>query len=385
MTAAALAANVMRFAHVLRRAGLPVGPAETLAAQRALALIDLGSRAEARAALRSTMTHRHDDAAVFDHAFALFWRAPADAETARDESPVPDAPAAGARRAAEALGAERREAGETDAPEAAFGATGRERLSAMDFEAMSEVELAAAKAELRRLVLPLDPVPSRRRRPDPRGPAIDLRRTIRASLRHGGALTDFARTRRAERVPPLVVLCDISGSMARYAAILLHFLHAAAQRGRRTHVFLFGTRLTDITRRLRDRDPEVAFQAVARIVPDWSGGTRIGEALARFNRLWGKRVLAQGATVLLITDGLDRPVPEAAPDLLPSAMERLHHSSRRLIWLNPLLRWQGFEPKAQGIRSMLPHVDDFRPVHNLDSLRVLVQILSEPKQSRGRT
>ena len=162
--------------------------------------------------------------------------------------------------------------------------------------------------------------------------------------------------------------------MSRYAQILLHFLHAVTNDRDRVHVFLFGTRLSNVTRQLRHRDPEVAFQMVSHVVPDWSGGTRIGEALDSFNQLWARRVLAQGAIVLLITDGLDR---DGAHGLAEN-MDRLHRSCRRLIWLNPLLRWAGFEPKSQGIRAMLPHVDDFRPVHNLASLRALVDLLSRP-------
>jgi uncharacterized protein len=181
------------------------------------------------------------------------------------------------------------------------------------------------------------------------------------------------------RPPPLVTLCDISGSMSRYAQILLHFLHAVTNDRDRVHAFLFGTRLSNVTRQLRHRDAEVAFQMVAHVVPDWSGGTRIGEALATFNRLWARRVLGQGAVVLLITDGLDR---DGARGLAEN-MDRLHRSCRRLIWLNPLLRWEGFEPRSQGIRAMLPHVDDFRPVHNLASLRALVDLLSRPAPSRA--
>jgi uncharacterized protein len=173
-------------------------------------------------------------------------------------------------------------------------------------------------------------------------------------------------------------LCDISGSMARYAQILLHFLHAVTNDRDRVQVFLFGTRLSNVTRQLRHRDPEAAFQMVSHIVPDWSGGTRIGEALDSFNHLWARRVLGQGAIVLLITDGLDR---DGAKGLAEN-MDRLHRSCRRLIWLNPLLRWAGFEPKSQGIRAMLPHVDDFRPVHNLASLRALVDLLSRPLPQR---
>ncbi|MBV9758865.1 MAG: VWA domain-containing protein, partial [Alphaproteobacteria bacterium] len=232
-------------------------------------------------------------------------------------------------------------------------------------------------------VLPLDCRRTRRLRPDPRGGIADLRQTLRRSLRRGGEILDIAKSRRLERPPPLVVLCDISGSMARYSQILLHFLHAVANLRDRVQVFLFGTRLTNITRQLRPRDPEVAFQLVAHVVPDWSGGTRIGESLAEFNHRWAKRVLGQGAIVLLVTDGLDRPREgqERAKNL-GECMDRLHRSSRRLIWLNPLLRWQGFEPKSQGIRAMLPHVDEFRPVHNLASLRELVDLLSKPPPAR---
>ena len=215
---------------------------------------------------------------------------------------------------------------------------------------------------------------TRRTRPDANGPITDLRRTIRQSLRQGGEIFAIAHNRRTTRPPPLVVLCDISGSMSRYAQILLHFLHAVTNQRDRVHSFLFGTRLSNVTRQLKARDPEVAFQMVAHAVPDWSGGTRIGEALARFNQLWARRVLGQGAIVLLITDGLDRDGAHGLAD----NMDRLHRSCRRLIWLNPLLRWSGFEPKSQGIKAMLPHVDEFRPVHNLESLRGLIDLLSRP-------
>jgi uncharacterized protein with von Willebrand factor type A (vWA) domain len=262
-----------------------------------------------------------------------------------------------------------------------FTVSDRERLQTLDFEAMSAAEIAQAKQEIRRLVLPLDEQRTRRFRPDRFGPVADLRATVRDSLRTGGEILDLARRRRVTRPPPLVVLCDISGSMSRYAQILLHFLHAVANDRDRVHTFLFGTRLTNVTRQLKHRDPEIAFEMVAHIVPDWSGGTRIGESLALFNRLWARRVLGQGAIVLLITDGLDR---EGAKGLA-EATERLRGSCRRLIWLNPLLRFAGFQPKSQGIRAMLPHVDDFRPVHNLDSLRDLVATLSDRHAAqRGR-
>jgi hypothetical protein len=384
-----LAANVMHFARLLRRAGLPVGPAETLAAQQALSLVDIGSREQARTALRTAMIHRHEHRDVFDQAFSLFWRDPTAAEQAvamalleaqkekRRERPPP-----GSRRVAEALARPKetrpRPQDEPPVMDAVLTVSDRERLQRMDFEAMSAEEIAEAKREIRRLVLPLDLRRTRRLRTDPQGPIVDLRRTVRQSLRQGGEIVTIARNRQLTRPPPLVVLCDISGSMSRYAQILLHFLHAMTNERDRVCVFLFGTRLSNVTRQLRHRDPEVAFQMVSHVVPDWSGGTRIGEALETFNRHWARRVLAQGAIVLLITDGLDR---DGARGLAEN-MDRLHRSCRRLIWLNPLLRWAGFEPKSQGIRAMLPHVDDFRPVHNLASLRALVDLLSRPAPPR---
>ena len=366
----------MHFARLLRRAGLPVGPAETIAAQDALTRIDLASKTQARTALRTAMIHRHEHQEVFDQAFALFWRDPSAAEQAaamalldaqKDKKPERAPPAS--RRVAEAFASKKdRPPQPKDEPpvtDMTMTVSEQERLQQMDFEAMGAAEIAEAKREIRRLVLPLDLRRTRRLRPDQNGPVTDLRRTIRTSLRQGGEILTIARNRRITRPPPLVVLCDISGSMARYAQILLHFLHAVTNDRDRVSVFLFGTRLSNVTRQLRARDPEVAFQMVAHAVPDWSGGTRIGEAVASFNHLWAKRVLGQGAVVLLITDGLDR---DGAHGLAEN-MDRLHRSCTRLVWLNPLLRWSGFEPKSQGIRAMLPHVDEFRPVHNLASLR----------------
>ena len=383
-----LATNVMHFARLLRRAGLKVGPADMLAAQQAIGLVELGDKAQVRTAMRATMVHRHEDGEIFDYAFSIFWRDPEAARQAQamaaidgaKEQPPEKAPP-GARRIQEAFRTPKEPRKPEDRPpeiEAVMTVSDRERLQTMDFEAMSVSDIANAKAEIRRLSLPLDARRTRRHRPDPNGARTDLRATLRRSLRQGGELVDIARSRRVTRPPPLVVLCDISGSMSRYAQILLHFLHAVANDRARVSTFLFGTRLSNITRQLRARDPEVAFQMVAHAVPDWSGGTRIGEALATFNQTWSRRVLGQGAVVLLVTDGLDR---DGAAGLAEN-MERLHHSCSRLVWLNPLLRWDGFAPKSQGIRAMLPHVDEFRTVHNLASLRNLVESLSRPASAR---
>ena len=384
----AIGANVMQFVRLLRRAGLPVGPADALAAGAALGHVDIGDRAQVRAALRAATVHRHEHADLFDGAFALFWRDPNAARQAaamallEGAGPEPAKPRAGSRRLAEAMAppSARPQTAPDEPPriEASMTASEREQLNAMDFEQMSAAQIRAAKAEMRRLALPLDARRTRRWRPDSAGPRIDLRATLRDSLRHGGELMEFSRTSRVVRPPPLVVLCDISGSMARYAQLLLHFIHAVANDRDRVSVFLFGTRLSNITRQLRHRDAEVAFQMVASVVPDWSGGTRIGDSVAAFNRQWARRVLTQGAVVLLVSDGLDR----GEPDGLAAEMDRLHRSARRLIWLNPLLRWDGFQPRSQGIRAMLPHVDEFRPVHNLHSLRDLVSILSRPAPPR---
>ena len=386
----ALGLNILHFARLLRRAGLPVGPADMLAAAEAATRIDLGNRQQMRTALRATMIHRHEHEELFDQAFAQFWRDPdlvraaaAIAMLAGGKAPPPEKAPPGSRRLAEALAKPREQQKppeqERDEVDMVLTVSDRERLQTMDFEAMGADEIAAAKAEIRRLTLPLELRRTRRRRPDPGGPHVDLRATIRASLRSGGEILAIAKSRRTEKPPPLVVICDISGSMARYAQILLHFLHGVANDRERVQIFLFGTRLTNITRQLKHRDPEIAFQMVAHAVPDWSGGTRIGEALGLFNRNWSRRVLGQGAVVLLVTDGLDR---DGAAGLAEN-MERLHKSCARLIWLNPLLRWDGFEPRSQGIRAMLPHVDEFRPVHNLDSLRALIATLSAPHSARA--
>ena len=387
----ALAGNLVAFGRMLRRAGLPVGPSEILAGAAALECVEIGDKAQAHAALRATMVHKHEHFLLFDHAFGLFWRDPeagkhAAAMALLDGFKEPPKPPPASRRLAEAMRGDRPEPPKPPEPkeeeqlDLTFTVSERERLQSLDFEAMSAAEIAQAKEEIRRLTLPLDARPTRRFRADHTGPLADLRLTVRESLRSGGEILDIARRRRVVRTPPLVVLCDISGSMSRYAQILLHFIHAVTNDRDRVHSFLFGTRLTNVTRQLKHRDPEAAFEMVSHAVPDWSGGTRIGESLARFNQLWSRRVLGQGAVVLLITDGLDR---EGAHGLA-EATDRLRRSCRRLIWLNPLLRYAGFQPKSLGIRAMLPHVDEFRPVHNLASLRELVAALSDRHAGRGR-
>ena len=239
---------------------------------------------------------------------------------------------------------------------------------------MSAAELVEAKKMLAELRLPLPLIRTRRKRISVNGKSIDLRATLRESLREGGEIIRLVRAAPTELHPPLVVLCDISGSMNPYSRMFLHFLHAITNDRDRVTVFVFGTRLTNITRQLRHRDVDVAMAKVADAIKDWSGGTRIGASLREFNWRWGRRVLAQNACVLLVSDGLDREAGEG----LGEEMERLAKSCHRLVWLNPLLRYEKFEARPAGVRAMLPHVDLFLPVHNLKSLVDLARTLSQP-------
>jgi uncharacterized protein with von Willebrand factor type A (vWA) domain len=384
-----LVANIVHFARTLRRAGLPIGPGRVIAGVDAVRAVGFESREDFYWALHSVFVNRRDQRALFDQAFHVFWRNPKLLERmmalilpAVKPPPGEEPGEEMSRRLADAL-AERPGRGTADdeppEPEviadAALTYSDRELLQKMDFEQMSADEMRAAKAAMARLRLPLLEVPTRRFRADPTGARIDMRATLRRSLRGGGREIDLRRRTRRKIHPPLVVLCDISGSMSRYSRMLLHFLHALTNDRDRVHVFLFGTRLTNITRYLRARDVDLALDRVAGAVEDWSGGTRIGAAVRDFNRRWSRRVLGQGAVVLFISDGLDRDAGEG----LAEEMERLHKSCRRLVWLNPLLRYEGFEPKSLGMRAILPHVDDFRTVHNLESLTQLAEALrAEP-------
>jgi uncharacterized protein with von Willebrand factor type A (vWA) domain len=364
----------MRFGLVLRRAGLPAGPADTQAALHALDAIDIGDRCQFRAALRATLTHRRDDQPVFKAAFTAFWRGPADGTPEAGE-PVTQAASPGARRVAEATASTAPKQAEPRHPQQSQASSPAQVVRAMDFAAMGEAEITAARRAIARLKLPNDVRRTRRRRPDPAGRRVELAATIGRALRDGGEITDFARSTARRAPPKLVVLCDISGSMSAYAPMFLLFLHTLATHRPYVSVFLFGTSLTNVTRQLRGRDPEAALLAMGGAVHDWSGGTRIAAALGTFNRDWGRRLLGQGATVLLLTDGLDRAGPEGQA-ALESEMARLHRTCRHLIWLNPLLRYDGFEPRAASIRAMLPHVDFFRSAHNIASLESLAALLS---------
>jgi uncharacterized protein with von Willebrand factor type A (vWA) domain len=394
-----LSHNVVWFARALRRAGLPVGPGRVIDAVRAVEAAGFSERRDFYWTLHACFVSRPEHRAVFDQVFRLFWRDPRYLEqmmswlvpAVRGVQEERVARAA-EKRAAEALldGIERpmpETGGETEESEveidASATASGEELLRTLDFEQMSADEAAAARRMLATLSLPVRPLVSRRTAGDPRGALVDGPATLRAALRRGGEVATLQRRRRRERWPNLVALCDISGSMSQYSRMVLHFLHAVAQRQgqgwARVHAFTFGTRLTNITRHLRTRDVDAALAAAGAEAQDWEGGTRIGESLHAFNRDWSRRVMGQGAVVLLITDGLDRGAPEA----LAREMERLRLSARRLIWLNPLLRFEGFVPRAQGIRTMLPHVDTLRAGHSVASLEALAAALSDPAPRPG--
>ena len=386
-----LATNVMHFARVLRAAGLPVGTGGAIEAVRAVETAGIGRRDDLYWTLHAVLLTRRDQRPIFDQAFHLFWRDPKLLERMMLLL-LPHAPAGAGgdkeeriiRRLAEALGPEapapERQVEASLEIDAALTASSTEVLQDKDFEQMSGEEVAAAKAAIARMRLDLGAIRTRRFRPSAAGRKADLRASMRAAQRYGGAFIPLRKRQRRRRPPPLVLLCDISGSMQRYSRLLLHFMHMMTGDRERVSSFVFGTRLTNITRYLRHRDVDRALARVADVVEDWSGGTRIGQCLHRFNRDWGRRVLAQGAVVLLISDGLDRDAGAG----LDAEMDRLHRSCRRLIWLNPLLRYSGFEPKSLGIQAILPHVDDFRPVHNLRSLAELTVALTRPPARDGR-
>lgn len=387
-TGGMLTDNVMRFCRLLRAAGMPIGPGQTLQALEAVRTVGIGTREDLYWTLHASLITRHDQVALFDQAFHMVWRRPDFLRRAMslflpqiDEAEPPPPQKKDAQRRLEEAWAreggtkEKQPPPSEDPPEiefdAAFTASDRERLHQLDFEQMSLDELAEAKRALAHLRLPVPNVATRRFRADAAGPRIDLKRTLRRSVRQGGESIDLARRRVRRRPAPLVVLCDISGSMSRYSRMALHLLHAIHQDGDRVASFLFGTKLTNITRQLRDRDVDTALAQVADSVTDWSGGTRIGACLTDFNRVWSRRVLAQGAVVLLITDGLER----ESTDRLELEAARLSRSCRKLIWLNPLLRFDGYAPQAKGAQALMPHVHEFRAAHNLASLTALVQAL----------
>jgi uncharacterized protein with von Willebrand factor type A (vWA) domain len=404
-----LAENILYFARALRAAGIPVGPGAVIDALEAVKAAGVGERQDFYWTLHAVFVKKHEHSVLFDQAFRLFFRKRGYLEKMmammmQQVAGAAQKPQAGSERIQEALFggrndkvADREHQIEIDRR---LTVSDREVLQRKDFAQMSAAEIARAKDAIRHMVLSLDEVRIRRLAPDRHGHLVDMRRTLRASMKAGGALIDLKYCGPTTRLPPIVALLDISGSMGEYTRLFLHFLHAVTDARKRVHSFLFGTRLTNVTRALKAKDPDEALAACSASVADWSGGTRIASSLAAFNKQWARRVLGGGAIVLLITDGLERDPPADPPTspTLPSPaggggsgrgagagrkggrlafeIDRLHRSCRRLIWLNPLLRFPGFEAKARGVQTMLPHVDEFRPVHNLDSMEALCRALS---------
>ena len=381
-TPGSLPENILYFARALREAGLPVGPASVIDAIEAVEAAGLGNRADFRATLHAVLVKKHEHSILFNQAFEIFWRRRGFMDKliamlspmAEPKNAKKQKADAGASRIADAL-FKQPDNHAKPAPsldlDARFTLSGDEILQGKDFAQMSAAEIARAKALIARLKMPDDAITTRRFRPDRLGAKIDPRKTFRRSMKAGGAIIDLAFRTRAEKLPPIVAICDISGSMSDYTRLFLHFLHVLTNERQKVHTFLFGTRLSNVTRALRHKDIDEALAACSLGVKDWAGGTRIGTSLHLFNRQWSRRVLGGGATVILFTDGLERD----GSNELKAEMERLKKSCRRLVWVNPLLRFDGFSAKAQGIRAMLPYVDEFRPIHNLASMAELCAAL----------
>ncbi len=377
------AENIMHFARVLRAAGLPIGPTRVIDALRAVEAVGIERREDFYWTLASVFLAKREHFDVFDQAFHIFWRDPQLLERAMamlmpdDFSSAPEEEKKTNSRVSEAFNPEQQQVRKKEEQEekveldATLTFSSREVLQHVDFETMTAEELAQAKSIIKRMRLPILDIRTRRFRADLHGARIDMRATLRASMREGGGLIDIKRRSPRWLHPPLVVMCDISGSMNRYSRVFLHFLHAITNDRDRVRTFVFGTRLTNVTRCLRHRDVDIAMTGVADLVSEWSGGTRIGASIRDFNLHWSRRVLGQNAVVLLITDGLDADVGQG----LAEEMDRLHRSCRHLIWLNPLLRYEGFEARSAGICAMLPHVDTFLPAHNMQSRLDLASVL----------
>lgn len=380
--------NLLLFGRVLHGLGLDGSPARMIDLATALGHLDLGRKRDVYHAMRSLVVRRREDIPLFDEAFHVFWRKPAEGSTTLDlramgerrrfRKPRFDPPPLAPEPQPE--GDEGRPASEAPpVVRATMTYSAAEVLRHKDFAEMTGEELAEVERLLGGFAWRLAERRTRRWAAAGRGPQLDLRRTLRDSLRHGGEVLEWERRRRRTRPRPLVVLADISGSMERYTRLLLLFLYALAEGlEQRVEAFVFGTRLTRVTRQLRGRDVERALREVSRAVPDWSGGTRIGDALHTFNFSWGRRVPGSGAVVLLISDGWDR----GEPELLRTEMARLQRSSHRLVWLNPLLGAPEYEPLARGMKTALPFVDDFLPVHTLASLEDLARRLAAMDEHR---
>jgi hypothetical protein len=369
--------NLVLFGRVLRGLGLDVNPGRMIDLVLALQHVQIGVKSDFYHSARALLVHERDDVALFDAAFEMFWQTPLGEWKLLEirgrrirrafEKPLVAPPALPGEGKAPPPG----DAQERTVIEVRKTYSAREVLRNRDFASLSEAEVDEVRRMMDALAWTLGERLTRRQRQGGKR-RLDLRRTLRRSLRHGGEVLEWAHREPRPKPRPLVVICDISGSMERYTRLLLHFIYGLTQGlGQRVEAFAFGTRLTRLSRHLRDRDIERALAGVSSAVLDWSGGTRIGDCLKTFNFDWGRRVLGGGAVLLLISDGWDR----GDPEVLSEEMERLRRSCHRLIWLNPLLGSPEYEPLTRGMQAALPHVDDFLPVHNLRSLEALAKHL----------
>ena len=391
-----LAHNIIYFCHALRRAEVPVGTAQVNDVIRAVQTVGFTKRVDFFMTLRACLITRAEHLVVFQRVFDIFWRDPEVLESMiQNLLPMMQIaeevkkPKAAENRAAEAvLGSKNpltpQPVEEQITLDAQLTVSKNERLSAMDFEKMTNLEIREAENAIAGLHLKTPKVPSRRFKTAAYGPKINARAVMREARRTGGEVLKLPRQKQRHKPLNLIVLIDISGSMSTYSRMMMHFVHSMSLNGgndwAKIHAFTFGTRLSNITRSLNQKDPDKALETIGQQVQDWDGGTLIGESLMHFNKDWSRRVLSSDACVLLITDGLERD----AIDNLEKQMKRLSLSCRHLIWLNPLLRFDGFEAKAVGITTMLPFVDRFLACHNLNAMQDLTNILNtaiynEPK------
>ncbi len=380
-----IATNLVHFARVLRSSGLPIGTGKVLCAIEAMRSVGVDSRTDLYWTLHAVFVNHPRQRMIFDQAFAVFWKNPRLLEKTMaallPEVRVPyntEHSKELAKRLSESLypglqpDAPNLDCEEQIELQAALTYSDRERLQQVDFESMTRAEMEQAKQVIQKMKTAFAPVRTRRFRIHSGGERLDVRNTVKRSLRGSGGQFMLIRQKRQMRHSPLVILCDISGSMSEYSKMVLYFSHTLMTSRRDVWCFVFGTRLTNISRQLQVRDVDVALDAVSDTVTDWHGGTRIAECLKNFNHIWVRRLPLHIATVLLVTDGLDR---SQRVDLEPQ-VSRLHCACKQLTWLNPLLRYAQFEPKVSGIRKILPHVDAFVPVHNLNSLQAMADSLT---------
>lgn len=390
--------RMVRFGRYLRLVGIPATPGQVMDFSKALDSVGL-VKEDFKNTGRAIFVSRKEDRSLYDRAFDLYWRystfsdddgeydelsdlMPPDDAQNDGEEPIPPPPGKDRKRTQDDESADKRmgqrelmegESAEDADPDTMLTYSASEALKGKDFAQFTPQEMEKAKHLMERIAWKIAMRRSRRTVRANKGAYLDLRRSLRTNMKYGGEPVELAKRRRKMKPRRVVLICDISGSMDRYSRLLLQFVHTVEQGLTRAEVFVFGTRLTRITRQLRVRNIDAALERVSKEVQDWAGGTRIGESLLTFNTRWGRRVLGQGAIVLIISDGWDR----GDVEVLRKEMARLQRSSFRLIWLNPLLGSPTYQPLTRGIQAALPYVDDFLPVHNLNSLEALAIALAE--------